>query len=66
MRLFCLLLSLLCCHVQAQTYPVKPVVITVPFPAGTSTDVVGREVAQILSKANGVAFVVENKPGARV
>ncbi len=65
MRLFCIVLSLLCCHVLAQNYPVKPVVITVPFPAGTSTDVVGREVAQILSKANGVAFVVENKPGAQ-
>jgi len=59
------LLALFCFNVGAQNYPNKPVVITVPFPPGTSTDVVGREVAQILSKANGIAFVVDNKPGAQ-
>ncbi len=65
MRYFIFVLSLFCFAAGAQNYPVKPVVITVPFPAGTSTDVVGREVAQILSKANGVTFVVDNKPGAQ-
>ena len=65
MRYFFFILSLFCFAAGAQNYPVKPVVITVPFPAGTSTDVVGREVAQILSKANGVTFVVDNKPGAQ-
>lgn len=50
----------------AADYPARPVQVVVPFPAGTSTDVAGREVAHILSQANGgTAFVVDNRPGAQ-
>src|ERR1700742_2099710 len=50
---------------QAQTaYPNRPVKIIVPIGPGGSYDLVGRLVADVLSKRMGQAFVVENKPGA--
>lgn len=49
----------------AQTaYPTKPVTMIVPFSAGSTTDVVGRLVAERLAKNLGQPFVVENKAGA--
>ncbi len=45
-------------------YPSKPVTVVVPFPAGGSSDMVGRVLAQKLSEKLGGTFVVENKPGA--
>jgi tripartite-type tricarboxylate transporter receptor subunit TctC len=50
---------------QAQTvYPNRPVKIIVPIGPGGSYDLVGRLVADALSKRMGQAFVVENRPGA--
>jgi tripartite-type tricarboxylate transporter receptor subunit TctC len=50
---------------QAQTaYPSRPVKIIVPIGPGGSYDLVGRYVADALSKRTGQAFFVENKPGA--
>src|SRR3954465_2926428 len=50
---------------QAQSaYPNRPVKIIVPIAPGGSYDLVGRIVADALSKRMGQAFVVENKPGA--
>ena len=48
----------------AQDYPARPVRVVVPFAAGAGTDLLGRIVAQELSKYLGQQFVVENKPGA--
>ena len=49
----------------AQTgYPDRPVKIIVPIGPGGSYDLVGRQLADALSKRMGQAFVVENKPGA--
>ncbi len=51
--------------VQAQTnYPERPVKIIVPIGPGGSYDLVGRALAEALSKRSGQSFFVENKPGA--
>jgi tripartite-type tricarboxylate transporter receptor subunit TctC len=49
----------------AQTnYPERPVRIIVPIGPGGSYDLVGRALADALSKRTGQSFFVENKPGA--
>jgi tripartite-type tricarboxylate transporter receptor subunit TctC len=48
----------------AQDYPTRPVRMVVPFAAGGGTDVVGRIVAQELSKGLSGQFYIENRPGA--
>jgi tripartite-type tricarboxylate transporter receptor subunit TctC len=45
-------------------YPEKPIRFVVPSAAGGSVDVLMRILTQQLSAQIGVAFVVENKPGA--
>jgi tripartite-type tricarboxylate transporter receptor subunit TctC len=47
----------------AQSYPVKPVRLIVPFPPGGNTDVLGRLMAQKLSDAFVQQFFVENRAG---
>jgi tripartite-type tricarboxylate transporter receptor subunit TctC len=48
----------------AQTYPVKPVRVVIPWPPGGSNDIVGRIVAQKLSELAGHQFVIDNRGGA--
>lgn len=48
----------------AQTYPDRPVKIIVPIGPGGSYDLVGRLMAEQLSKRFPQGFFVENKPGA--
>ena len=48
----------------AEDWPVRPVHFIVPFPAGGSTDVGARVVAEYLSRTLGQQVVVENKSGA--
>ena len=62
-----LLLTALSCTASlanAQAWPSKTVTIVVPFPAGGTTDVLARAVANKLSAAIGQAVIVDNKPGA--
>jgi tripartite-type tricarboxylate transporter receptor subunit TctC len=51
-------------NAQPQAYPVKPVRMIIGFPAGSSSDVVGRIVAQKLGDGLGQTVVFENRPGA--
>jgi tripartite-type tricarboxylate transporter receptor subunit TctC len=48
---------------HAQAWPSRPVRLIVPFPAGGSTDVAARTLAERLSRALGAQFVVENRAG---
>jgi tripartite-type tricarboxylate transporter receptor subunit TctC len=48
---------------RAQTYPVRPVTLVVPFSAGGITDVVARLTAGQLQTSLKQPFLVENQPG---
>ncbi|MCY1165977.1 MAG: tripartite tricarboxylate transporter substrate binding protein [Pseudomonadota bacterium] len=45
-------------------WPVKPISLIVPFPAGGTTDVLARAVGLELSKNLGQPVIVESRPGA--
>ncbi len=49
---------------QAQSYPARPVRLTVQTPAGGSPDIIARVISQWLSERLGQQFVVDNRPGA--
>jgi|CXWL01.1.fsa_nt_gi tripartite-type tricarboxylate transporter receptor subunit TctC len=49
---------------SAQSYPVKPIRIIVPFPAGGTTDLVARMVQPKFQEFLGVQVIIENKGGA--
>jgi len=49
---------------QAQDFPTKPLRMVVPFGPGTTTDIVGRAVAEGMGRALGQTVVVENRAGA--
>jgi tripartite-type tricarboxylate transporter receptor subunit TctC len=61
-----LIAALLLCTTTAfaQSFPSKPIRIIVPFPAGGTTDIVARLVAQRMQEAMGQAVLVENQGGA--
>jgi tripartite-type tricarboxylate transporter receptor subunit TctC len=48
----------------AQSFPVRPISMIVPYAAGGSADVIGRLVAAEMSKTLGHNVVLELKPGA--
>lgn len=48
----------------AEKYPDRVIKIVQPFPAGGSTDVLARGLAQKLSEALGQPVIVESRPGA--
>jgi tripartite-type tricarboxylate transporter receptor subunit TctC len=65
-----LALSFFADHAGAQTgtagagWPARPIKLVVPFPAGSSTDVIARILGQLLAPRIGQAIVIENRVGA--
>jgi tripartite-type tricarboxylate transporter receptor subunit TctC len=59
-----LLAALCAAGALAQSYPVKPIRLIVPFPAGASSDVVGRLLAQKISEQVGQQIIADNRAGA--
>ena len=50
-------------HAQ-ETYPVRPIRILIPFPAGGASDTIGRSLGDQLSAQLGQPVVMDNRPGA--
>ena len=53
-----------CLAAAADPWPAKAVHIIVPFPAGSSPDLIARMLTEKLAQALGQPVIVENKPGA--
>ncbi len=49
---------------QAQAFPARPIKLICPWPAGGSSDIVMRALADSAGKVLGQQVVIENKPGA--
>jgi tripartite-type tricarboxylate transporter receptor subunit TctC len=60
----CVALAALASAALAQPFPAKPLKIIVPFPAGGTTDIVARLVAQRMTETMGQTVLVENRGGA--
>src|SRR5262245_534504 len=48
----------------AEPYPVRPIRLVVPYPAGGGTDIVGRVLGQKLHESLGQPMVIDNRGGA--
>jgi tripartite-type tricarboxylate transporter receptor subunit TctC len=48
----------------AERFPVKPVRLVVPFPAGGSTDLIARQLGQRLTEVWGQPVLIDNRSGA--
>ena len=57
-------LSLICGAVCAQNFPERPITLICPWPAGGTTDVAMRALADAVAKHLGQRVVIDNKPGA--
>jgi tripartite-type tricarboxylate transporter receptor subunit TctC len=64
MRFFVFALIAFAASASGQPYPSKPVRVVIPYPPGSTPDIVGRTVSDRLQKALGQPFVVENRTGA--
>ncbi|KCB39021.1 tripartite tricarboxylate transporter family receptor [Bordetella hinzii CA90 BAL1384] len=62
--LLALVLGMSLATTAAAAYPDRPIRMMVPFPPGSITDVVARNLGQGMSAQLGQPVVVENKPGA--
>ena len=64
-RLAAMLALMLCAATAlAQTYPTRPIRIVVPYAAGSTTDLQGRMIADVLAESMGQPVIVENRAGA--
>ena len=51
-------------QVYAQAYPSRPIKFIIPFTAGSSTDIMGRALAERMTLSMGQPIIIENRPGA--
>ena len=58
------LAAVLAAPAGAQTYPVKPIRLVVPFPPGGAVDAIGRIIGQKLGESWGHNVVIDNRGGA--
>ena len=49
--------------VQAQEYPTRPINLIVPWPAGGSTDIAMRAIAEAAAKHLGQPITIDNRAG---
>ena len=49
---------------QTGTWPNKPIRVIVPFPAGSTTDIIARAIADKMGASLGQALVIDNRAGA--
>jgi tripartite-type tricarboxylate transporter receptor subunit TctC len=64
MVLFAAVVSAICGGAaSAQEYPTKPITLIVPWPAGGSTDIAMRAIADSASKQLGQPIAIDNKGG---
>ena len=45
-------------------YPNKPIRVIVPFPAGSTTDIIARAIADKMGQSMGQTLVIDNRGGA--
>ena len=65
MRLALALLALtLSMPAAAQTFPSRPITVVVPYSPGSTSDLLPRAIAPLVSQSLGVPVIVENRPGA--
>ena len=65
MRLACaLLFALLSSTAVGQSFPSRQITIVVPYSPGSTSDLLPRAIAPLMSQSLGVPVIVENRPGA--
>jgi tripartite-type tricarboxylate transporter receptor subunit TctC len=65
MRLTALIFSFLLSSLAfGQAFPSRQITIVVPYPPGSTSDLLPRAIAPLLSQSMGVPVIVENRPGA--
>lgn len=58
-----LAVSVLVGAAKAQDYPIRPIKVIVPYPAGSSGDIVARLLGQRLSEKLGQPVIIDDRPG---